>query len=277
MLPQFEGFLVIYFIVIFLSRVSIGNCAYSSTISMAEAQKLQDFKNRVEPLLTKNYTKTDFYLVRWLRAKDFNVIAAEAMLKEDIKWRRENKIDTIHMEEFQDFETEFPISVDTFDKKGRPGTLDLSHGSFRNVVATGRGHRFSRYFTMLMENMTNQVVERQKSGLNAAQWRAIINSEGVNMIGFGCPLCIRLLLQCLSVMDNHYPEWAYQVLVIEAPLAMRTIFDVAKPFMSRPTRESMLLFGSDKRQWMKYLDSEIDRAQRRELYGGIKPRQFPVN
>ncbi len=52
------------------------------------------------PRLDKDYQKSDIYLIRWLRAKNFNIRAAEEMLVSDLKWRKNEKMDNIDQEDW---------------------------------------------------------------------------------------------------------------------------------------------------------------------------------
>jgi hypothetical protein len=52
------------------------------------------------PRLDKDYQKSDIYLIRWLRAKNFNIRAAEEMLIADLKWRKNEKMDNIDQEDW---------------------------------------------------------------------------------------------------------------------------------------------------------------------------------
>lgn len=71
-----------------LSVVTYGvhgiSAAEDLTLTAKEAQALFQFRKNVLPRLEKehDYMKTDIYLVRWLRAKSFNLRLAENMLIE---------------------------------------------------------------------------------------------------------------------------------------------------------------------------------------------------
>lgn len=44
--------------------------------------KFKQFKERVIKRLPESYMKTDFYLIRWLRARNYNLQSAQDMLFE---------------------------------------------------------------------------------------------------------------------------------------------------------------------------------------------------
>ncbi|XP_021966058.1 SEC14-like protein 3 [Folsomia candida] len=60
-----------------------------------EYQKLIEFRAKVQNLLQTEYQKDDSFLIRWLRARDLNLIRAEEMLRASLKWRQDNDVDNI--------------------------------------------------------------------------------------------------------------------------------------------------------------------------------------
>lgn len=60
-------------------------------LSPRQQAALDQFRNAVEDV--KRPSDTDAFLLRWLRARDFDVDKAERMYRHDLKWRKENGID----------------------------------------------------------------------------------------------------------------------------------------------------------------------------------------
>jgi len=48
---------------------------------------------------------------------------AEQMLLDNLKWREENSLDTIHEEDWSEFEKVYRYAIEGCDKVGRPGTV----------------------------------------------------------------------------------------------------------------------------------------------------------
>ncbi|EEC16090.1 hypothetical protein IscW_ISCW022496, partial [Ixodes scapularis] len=51
------------------------------------------FKLRIQDIWKEEFT--DHFLLRWLRAREFDVTKAEYMLRQNQIWRRENNIDAV--------------------------------------------------------------------------------------------------------------------------------------------------------------------------------------
>lgn len=56
--------------------------------------------------------------------------------------------------------------------------------------------------------------------------------------------------------------------ICEAQAALPILFNIAKPFMSKTTVETISIYGTDKNEWTRALLSEIDSDQLPDYYGG---------
>lgn len=54
----------------------------------------------------------------------------------------------------------------------------------------------------------------------------------------------------------------------EAPTIYGIVLNIIRPLFSPMTRQAVKYFGEDKGVWMKHLDKEIGRDQRRPEFGG---------
>ncbi|OXA46411.1 SEC14 cytosolic factor [Folsomia candida] len=90
------------------------------SLSTGEKHALDKFKTLMEAVLFDDRLKKEAYLVRWLRASRFDIKKAEKMLLENLRWRDEFQMDTIHDEDWSEFQERFPYEV-SFDKEFQPG------------------------------------------------------------------------------------------------------------------------------------------------------------
>lgn len=156
-----------------------------------------------------NYMKTDDYLCRWLRAREWNVEQAEQMLRENLKWREENKIDTIGDEDWSDLQEDYPYTRDTRDKLGRPvGTISIGPWDIRAASYAGKMPRMHRYIAKLMEEATQGLYELQGMGINVTQWKVLLNLDGFGIRTHACTSCLSLYQTFASTYEDHYPGYA---------------------------------------------------------------------
>lgn len=90
-----------------------------------------------------------------------------------LKWRKDNKIDTVLDEDFMDlFEDQPNVYTDILDKKGQP-VISNTIWNFRNAWVTGRDRKLLRYVIMLLERTTKMIRDGQRSGKNVSTYSSV--------------------------------------------------------------------------------------------------------
>jgi hypothetical protein len=243
------------------------------TLTRNELEALSQFKKMILPRLAKehDYMKTDIYLIRWLRAKNLNLRQAENMLIENLKWRKQYNIDTIHDEDWADMFQDYPYTNDTFDLAGRPiGAFSLSEWDFRKASATGNQVRLFRYMVKLLDEATNSVIRLQAQGKNVTQYKVLMNMEGFNLVQHGCSSCLPGFTHFVQAYENYYPGFADAIVIINTPSAFQVILNLVRPVFTPYTRDAVKAFGTNRAQWMEYFDKEIAKDQRYPDFGGTR-------
>lgn len=142
---------------------------------------------------------------------------------QNLKWRKQHKIDGIRDEDWSDFVLDYPYTNDTFDFAGRPskrklaindsnptftslshvmftylvGAFSISDWDFRRASTSGNQMRLFRYMTKLLEEATVSVIKLQSEGKNVTQWKVLMNMDGFNLIQHACGSC-KMNLGCLT-------------------------------------------------------------------------------
>ncbi|ODM94174.1 SEC14-like protein 2 [Orchesella cincta] len=237
----------------------------SSTLTEVQKKALEKFKAQMMPNLEHEYMKDDFFLMRWLKAKDWKVGDAETMLMKNLQWRKQNRMDSIQEENWTDMMREYPYQIDVVDKQHRPvGTLSAKKWDIRRAVSQGRVPRLQRYMYKMLDELNTKLYETRKNGTNVTQWSAIINADGFGLLKHACPSCIPVWVNFGNSASEHYPGFVESISVINVP---RPLIRILRPIFAT---DSLKIFGSDKGAWMKYLDEKIDKDQRRAEFGGTR-------
>ncbi|CAL8079980.1 unnamed protein product [Orchesella dallaii] len=240
-------------------------------LTVEEKATLDEFKSQVIPILPEDYMKSDFYLVRWLRARAFDIPAAKTMLLDTMKWRKANRIKSIMKENWSDMAIDFPVTFGSFDKVGRPVvTLEMGDWDFQAAVVTGKAQILNRYLTYIIERYVQSVFKAQAAGKNVTRVVTLVDVEGFNLRKHSCPQCISIMVRWTATTESYYPQFVKDTVIINAPTLIQVPLNAVKPFMGRETREQLHVFGTNKEQWMSFLDERIDRNQRTARYGGTK-------
>ncbi|XP_035714226.1 SEC14-like protein 2 isoform X2 [Folsomia candida] len=217
--------------------------------------------------------KKDIYLVRWLRARNFNIHDAELMLINNLEWRKENGIDTILDEDWSDFEKDFPFDIQGCDKEGRPViTVPVGDWDIRKAVLAGKQKRTMRYFDKLFEEITTYIRISQEKGENVKQYDLIVEMSNYNLINQGCAMCIPIYHHFLQTYANYYPGTGHSTTLVNVPNIFLTLWEILIPF--RSSRDEFHMYGKNTIEWQAALLKFIDKAQLTKAFGGVRNEPY---
>jgi len=243
-------------------------------VTPKQGQILEKFTDRMRPVLTQEYMTKPIFLLRWLRAANFNVETAERMLMNNLKWRRDNNIDNINNEDWSFFEEEFAYSVDTFDKTGRPIiTIDSGKWDVRQAVLSGQRPRLVRWMVKMMEDATKLVRMQQARGVNVTRWGMIYNLGYFNLVQSGCLQCLTVYTEFVQNYEKYYPNHASTITLVNTPGIFDVILRAIRPAMSPASRDTLQVYGTNKPQWQQALLKDIPKNQLPVEYGGTRRRK----
>jgi hypothetical protein len=241
------------------------------TLTASEKKSLDKFKEIVADRLPHEYMKHDAYLIRWLRAKYFNIRDAEKMLMDNVKWRKENNMDTIHQEDFSDIEKDYKYHLESRDKEGKP-LLYVNGGNWdlRNIAVTGKRERFNRYIDKTLDDACGLVRELGEKYKNVSQGMMILNIDGFNLVQHGCIQCIPVFLRILTQYEAHFPGCVDKIIVVNLPQAAEPILAAARAVFHPDTNKSLFIFAKNKSKWYPVLRQYFDNDQLPVELGGTK-------
>ncbi|OXA38744.1 Protein real-time [Folsomia candida] len=126
---------------------------------------LDELMRRVLPKIKEDWVKDELYVLKFLRAKNFNVDDAELFFLAHLSWRDDNKMKSILTEDFSDMKKNFPYKLDGYDKQGRP-LLIMDFGDWDLDGAAERGEidRVLRYYDRMLEEAEQKVLDLQHQG-----------------------------------------------------------------------------------------------------------------
>ncbi|OXA64787.1 SEC14-like protein 2 [Folsomia candida] len=236
-----------------------------------EHNKLEMLKMRVGRIRAQDWLKTDLALLRWLRFSRLNVAAAETAFKDNLKWRKINKIDSILREDWSYWEREYYFDCSATDYTGRPVcTGDMSTWDIRQAIVSGKGDELFRYMIKTIEDGYSRVRTAQAMGLNVTQSVTILNMNNFNLVQHGCVQCVALFGRFITAHDKYYPYGTHKVIVINAPRVFEVVLNIVKPLMSKDRRDAIFVFGTNEAEWKADLLSNIPENELTPNFGGTK-------
>ena len=189
---------------------------YLGELTPIQESQLVQLKSWVSELL-KGKVPSDPVMLRFLRARDFNVEKAREMLSQSLIWRKKHGVDKILLEyELPAVVKEyFPGGWHMHDKEGRPlfilrlGQMDVK-GLIKSV-----GEEGLTKLTLHVCEEGLRLTEEASHRLNRpiSTWCMLLDLEGLNMRHLWRP-GMKALLHIIEICEANYPETLGRYLMI---------------------------------------------------------------
>ncbi|KAL1973137.1 hypothetical protein VTN31DRAFT_6679 [Thermomyces dupontii] len=189
-------------------------------------------------------------LLRFLRARKFDVEAAKTMFIECEKWRKEFGTDEIaqtfeYTEKPQVFEY-YPQYYHKTDKDGRPVYIEkLGNIDLNAMYKITTSERMLQNLVYEYEKMSDPRLPAcsRKAGKLLETSCTILDLKGVGITNV--PSVYGYLRQASAISQNYYPERLGKLFLINAPWGFSSVFSVVKGFLDPVTVEKIKVLGSN--------------------------------
>ncbi|RVE45760.1 hypothetical protein evm_009608 [Chilo suppressalis] len=196
--------------------------------------------------LQKGKVPSDKTLLRFLRARDFNVEKAREMLSQSLLWRKKHQVDRI----LSEYETPdvvkqyFPGGWHHHDKDGRPlyilrlGQMDVK-GLLKSI---GEDGLLKLTLHVCEEGLKLLEAATRAGGAAVQTWSLLVDLDGLNMRHLWRP-GVRALLRVIRLVEDNYPETMGRVLIVRAPRVFPILWTIVSTFIDENTRSKFLFYG----------------------------------
>ncbi|XP_045122663.1 SEC14-like protein 1 isoform X10 [Portunus trituberculatus] len=198
--------------------------------------------------LQKGKVPSDTCLLRFLRARDFNIEKAREMLSHSLIWRKKNQVDKM-MNEYQVpsvIQDYFPGGWHYYDKECRPlYLLRLGQMDVKGLVKSVGEEGLLKHTLHICEEGLRLTEEATSTyGRPITTWTLLVDLEGLNMRHLWRP-GIRTLLKIIEIVEANYPETMSCVLIIRAPRVFPILWTLVSTFIDETTRSKFLFYGGN--------------------------------
>ncbi|XP_052073547.1 SEC14-like protein 2 isoform X1 [Mytilus californianus] len=215
------------------------------------------FRENVKDVLQPEHD--DHYLLRWLRARNFDLKKSEDMLRKHLVWRKEEDIDNILRQKVPEvIQNYYPGGHCGFDKDGSPvwidpiGNIDpkglLRSAKKKDVIY--KEIKNAEYVQELMKLQT------KKLGKRVDQIIIIYDLENFGMKHLWKP-GMDTVVKFLEMFEDNYPEALKIAFIINAPRFFPVVYKLIRPILSEDTVNKIRIFGTNyKSELLKCIDAD---------------------
>ncbi|XP_069070736.1 SEC14-like protein 2 isoform X1 [Pleurodeles waltl] len=239
-------------------------------LSPKQAEALAKFRENIKDVLPRLPDQDDYYLLRWLRARTFNLQKAEAMLRKHVEFRKHVDADNIITNWNPPEVVQLYLSggLCCHDSEGSPiwydvvGPLDakglLLSASKQDLIKTKARDceimrqdckRLSEKFGKPIEDVV-MIYDLEGLGLKHL-WKPAIETYG----------------EVITMFEDNYPESLKRLFIIKAPKLFPVAYNLIKPFLSDDTRKKIIVLGDN---WKEALVKYITPENLPVYYGGSR-------
>ncbi|CAH6719684.1 SEC14 cytosolic factor [[Candida] jaroonii] len=241
------------------------------TSNLTDEQKVALEKLR-EELKSLGYEKRldDSTLLRFLRARKFDLEKTKTMFIDCEKWRKEFGTDTI----LTDFQyTEKPLVAKFYpqyyhkqDKDGRPIYYEeLGKVNLTEMLKFTSQERMLKNLVWEYEAFSNYRLPAcsRKSGYLVETSCTIFDLKGLSLTT--AYQVVTYVKEASKIGQDYYPERMGKFYCINAPFGFSTVFNLVKPWLDPVTVSKIFILGSS---YKKDLLKQIDAENLPKKYGG---------
>ena len=225
------------------------------------------------------------FLCRWLRAREFHVDSAFAMLCDHIQWRSDNKTSELAMLSEEDVlgcprEQVLgmcPHWVGGFDDQGRPFVFHIYDQGLdvARLLRMASIERLVRHHIWVQENLSKLVaLKSRECGFVVETWCTVLDLRGMGVRQV-TPSFLAMVKAFSAVDQAHYPERNGGIFILNAPGVFPMVWRGIKPMMN-PRTTSKIEIHAGVKSFGPILRDRLGSSQLLPEYGGDPKKQlFP--
>eukprot|EP01018_Ginkgo_biloba_P018134 Gb_24649 [translate_table: standard] len=228
-----------------------------------QEESLNRFRSALggEGLIRKTHTDQD--LLRFLRARSFDVAKAKTMYETMLQWRIEIGADAIieifNFPEQKKMKEFYPHFHHKTDKLGRPVYIErLGKLQLDELLKITTMERMLLYHIKEWEILIDWKFPpcSKNAGRTINQSLTILDLKGVTMKHMSKQ--VRQFIQKISRVDqDYYPEYLGKMIIVNTPTTFKAIWAMIKPWLDKRTQKKIEVHGSNfTHKLLELVDSE---------------------
>ncbi|XP_042146096.1 SEC14-like protein 2 [Ixodes scapularis] len=237
-------------------------------LSYKQNQALDDFKRRIQDIWKEEFT--DSFLLRWLRAREFDVNKAENMLRKNQAWRIDNGIDLL-LQTYQwppVLKRYMPGGLCSHDRDCRPlWIMRTGNADYKGMLqCVSKEDMLKACFYQLELILADLKSQSFKHNKNVKTFTVLCDCENFSLKQIYSVNVIEFLREIIVKFEENYPETLERCLVINAPSFFPLFWKIIRPFVSEKTATKMEIFSQV--GWQPVLFKYVEPSELPAYWGG---------
>ncbi|XP_015921589.1 SEC14-like protein 3 [Parasteatoda tepidariorum] len=238
-------------------------------ITEEEKSKIRELKSVIDHELTPDLVEDKSLYYRFLKARDFNLKHAEALLRKHLSDRKtylgENFKDYYPPEYIKEY---LPLSFVCFDKEGSVVLyLDLGRTDPRGLLSLFTFKQLVQFVAFnLEENFRLMTKESIRRGKSVTKFCIILDMDKLNLFNATFKKGIETLINGFQLYQDNYPERMKSVYIINASFYFYLGYPLIKAILASVLLQKIHIFGKD--GWKEVLQENIDGEVLPAFLGG---------
>ncbi|KAJ0691981.1 putative CRAL-TRIO lipid binding domain, CRAL/TRIO domain, CRAL/TRIO domain superfamily [Helianthus annuus] len=260
-----------------IKRRRVSNCRFSH-ISIDEVRDEVEEKGvkafrlvLVEKDLLPNCHDDYHTLLRFLKARKFDLSKAVQMWVEMLNWRKAYGADSIIQdfvyEEHEEVQKCYPHGYHGVDKEGRPVYIErLGKVEPSKLMSVTTVDRFLRYHVQGFEKAFAEKFPAcsVSARRHIDSCTTILDVQGMNWMSFG-KVAHDLVMRMQKIDADNYPETLHQMYIVNAGSGFKLLWNTAKGLLDPRTTAKINVLGN---RYQNKLLEAIDASQLPDFLGG---------
>ncbi|XP_069353540.1 SEC14-like protein 4 isoform X2 [Eulemur rufifrons] len=233
-------------------------------LSPQQQEALARFQENLRDLLPTLPSTDDYFLLRWLRARNFDLQKSENMLRQHVEFRKQQDLDNIlswqPLEVIQLYDSG---GLCGYDYEGCPVWFDVI-GALdpKGLLLSASKQELIRKRIRVCELLLREcALQSEKLGRKIEMVLMVFDVEGLGLRHLWKP-AVEVYQQFFAILEANYPEMLKNLIIVRASRLFPVAFNLVKTFMSEETRRKIVILGNNWKQ---------------ELTKFISPDQLPVD
>ncbi|CAL1279005.1 unnamed protein product [Larinioides sclopetarius] len=197
---------------------------------------------------------------RFAKARDFNLVEAEVMLRKHMAWRKEMQINTI-LTDYKPPEVlvkYVATSFVCFDKEGSiVRYIDCGRMDINGLWSVATKAEMAKYAAYLIEK-DKEILIKKGQNLGKLMYTAIHDYENMSYGNAISLKTVQYMIYLLKMFIDNYPETIRCLMIINAPFYCTMLFSTVKKIIPQKVLQKIQVHGPDgwKEKLLELIDSD---------------------